>query len=456
MPTCVGRTNSYDRSSPEDSAPDSAQATLAVRERRNTRDASVSKRKRADTTTGGGSNQRQRTTEPRAEDDGEDGEDEERNDSDGGSDIYDPDQPLEERREVQRGFRNLLKDITENSEEYLQTNSTGLRDTIARADEYLKKVRRPGEAASDSRLLVSTTDLSYRRTLRLAQGSSAQGLDVDEFVSKCIIYMRQGGGIVDDDAAELSSTQRHRRQSRGQRATGGEEDEDEDGDMMNWPHLGRFAVQPHIRRPALPGFLLGPLSLEKKVRKITKRSAPFRPGNLEETRPEVLNVSDFETRENDLTALCGKILQRLQTVQQAKQEILQELITDDISEDEAERLMHEQGLRNTGGVDLMRFVTNPRSFGQTVENMFYVSFLIRDGRAQIEYDKHGIPALSIVWKDEEAEPRSRSNAAKHQAILSMDMATWQEIVQTLEIEEPMIEHRVETHQRGPGARGWYS
>jgi hypothetical protein len=205
--------------------------------------------------------------------------------------------------------------------------------------------------------------------------------------------MRQGGGIADDDATDLSSTQRHRRQSRGRRASGLDEEEDDDGDTMNWPHLGRFAVQPHIRRPALPGYLIGPLSLEKKVRKIAKRSAPFRPGNLEETRPEVLNVSDFANKENDLTALCGKILQRLQTVQEEKQKVIQELITEDVSDEEVERLMHEQGLRNTGGVDLMRFVTNPRSFGQTVENMFYVSFLIRDGRIQIEYDKHGIPAL---------------------------------------------------------------
>ncbi len=51
------------------------------------------------------------------------------------------------------------------------------------------------------------------------------------------------------------------------------------------------------------------------------------------------------------------------------------------------------GLRDTGGIDLLKFVINPKSFGQTVENMFYISFLIRDGAVQIEFDDSGLPSL---------------------------------------------------------------
>lgn len=344
------------------------------------RNASASKRKRAGTRTSESSNFRRRTVEPSADSE------------DDGDDVYDPDQPLEERRKVQQGFRDLLREVTENTEEYLQSDSRGLHDAILRADELSKKVRQTTEATIDSRLLVSTTDLSYRKTLRLTQGSLSQGLDVDEFVSKCITYMRQGRGITDDNAPELSSTQRQRR-----RTTRGDEDGDDDvgddGDMMNWPHLGRFASLPYIRRPALPGFLLGPLSVEKKARKVTKRSAPFRPNNLTETRPEVLNVEDLAKRENDLTAICGKILHQLQNIQADIQQTVMDLIDDDMDEDEKTRIMHNHGLRSTGGIDLMRFVVNPKSFGQTIENMFYVSFLIRDGRVEIDFDEFGLPAL---------------------------------------------------------------
>lgn len=367
---------------PEPSRATSTHRNLAVRERENSRNASSSKRKRADTTTGSSSNLRRRTVEPTEDSD------------DSGDNIYDPDQPLEERRKVQQGFRDLLRDVTENNEEYLQGDSRGLYDTIRKAEALSKKVRQTTEATIDSRLLVTTTDLSYRKTLRLTQGSLSQGIDVDEFVSKCITYMRHGGGISDDNAQELSSTQRQRR--RTSRVGEGDGDDDaigDEGDMMNWSHLGRFACLPYIRRPALPGLLLGPLSVEKKSRKITKRTAPFRPNALTETRPEVLNVEDLAKKENDLTAICGKILQELQNLQADTQERVAELIEDDMDDEEKTRIMHQHGLRSTGGIDLMRFVVNPKSFGQTVENMFYVSFLIRDGRVEIDFDEYDLPAL---------------------------------------------------------------
>ncbi|KAJ4194130.1 hypothetical protein NW767_003728 [Fusarium falciforme] len=434
---------SHSRSPTPSSRATPAHRSMTMRERENMRNASASKRKRADTRTGESSSFRKRTVEPSADSD------------DDGDDVYDPDQPLEERRKVQQGFRDLLREVTENTEEYLQSDSRGLRDAILRADELSKKVRQTTEATIDSRLLVSTTDLSYRKTLRLTQGSLSQGLDVDEFVSKCITYMRQGRGITDDNAPELSSTQRQRR-----RPTRGDEDGDDDvgddGDMMNWPHLGRFASLPYIRRPALPGFLLGPLSVEKKARKITKRSAPFRPNNLTETRPEVLNVEDLAKRENDLTAICGKILHQLQNIQADIQQTVMDLIDDDMDEDEKTRIMHNHGLRSTGGIDLMRFVVNPKSFGQTIENMFYVSFLIRDGRVEIDFDEFGLPALAPVDREAEEEEPTRHGAAKHQAILSMDMETWRDIIDTFGLQEPMIAHRKEATNTGPGARGWYS
>lgn len=278
---------------------------------------------------------------------------------------------------------------------------------------------------------------------------------MDEFVSKCITYMRQGRGIQDDNGPGLSSTQRQRRRP----TRGGEEEDDDigdDGDMMNWPHLGRFAALPYIRRPALPGFLLGPLSVEKKARKITKRSAPFRPNNLTETRPEVLNVEDLAKRENDLTAICGKILQQLNTLQADLQEAVADLLDDDMDDKERDTIMHKHGLRSTGGIDLMRFVVNPKSFGQTVENMFYVSFLIRDGRVEIDFDEFGLPALAPVDREAEEEGAARHSASKHQAILSMDMETWRDIIDTFDLKEPMITHRQEATNTGPGARGWYS
>jgi non-structural maintenance of chromosomes element 4 len=40
-------------------------------------------------------------------------------------------------------------------------------------------------------------------------------------------------------------------------------------------------------------------------------------------------------------------------------------------------------LENLGNINLFRFIVNPKDFGQSVENMFYLSFLIRDGRCAL-------------------------------------------------------------------------
>lgn len=400
MPTRVSATpEAEDMSSPvsiDGSPAAGASQTLAVRGGPGARSVSGSKRKRTDTSSGRAASHRRRTAEPERESDGsEDSEHAEDEDEDepaiGINDVYDPDQNVEARRAINRDLRTLAQTVSENPEEFMQKGGN-LTGVIKQQNLLIKRVKRPGEAVSDSRLLVNTADLAHKKAMRLTHGSLAQGLDVDEFVSKCITYMRQGRGLEEDDAPELSSTQRRRRSRRD----GNDDDEEDEGDMMNWAHLGRYAAQPYTRRPALPGFLLGPLSVEKKARKITKRSAPFRPQNLTETRPEVLSASDFagKKKEGDLTVMCAAILRELNTVVDKVADALEEALTDEMSDEVREQVMHKAGMRETGGIDLLRFVVNPTSFGQTIENMFYVSFLIRDGRVAVEYDQHDYPSLS--------------------------------------------------------------
>lgn len=308
-------------------------------------------------------------------------------------DVYDPNQPAEERRKTQRKLRDHLKSVNDNSEAYMEAGTPGLREAIERSNELLKQARQPSQATIDSRILVSTTEISYRKTLRFTQGSLSQGIDVDELVSKCAAFMREGNDLTEEETDDTYNTGQG--QTRSMTGNGIDEDEDtaDEGDMMNWAHLGAFACLPGIRRPALPGFMLGPLSVERKSRRIMKRSAPLRPNNLTQTQPEVLNVDELAKKENDLAAICGKVQQRLISIQAQTQEAVIAAINENMEEAEKTKIMHDHGLRSTGGIDLMRFVTNPDSFGQTVENLFYVSFLIREGKIAINIDELGLPAL---------------------------------------------------------------
>ncbi|KAG4218885.1 hypothetical protein PC116_g32635, partial [Phytophthora cactorum] len=144
---------------------------------------------------------------------------------------------------------------------------------------------------------------------------------------------------------------------------------------------------------------------------------------------------------------------RLKQVQETAQDAVEEAVNNGASDEEAQKLMDRYGLRDTGGIDLLRFVVNPRSFGQTVENMFYVSFLIRDGRIKIDFDENKLPTL-VDREDETAASKHR--AQKQQAVFSIDMETWRDIVDAFNITEPIIEHRKEQSHQGPGSRGWYN
>jgi non-structural maintenance of chromosomes element 4 len=330
---------------------------------------------------------RRRTREPSPSDDDQSDTEE-----------YDPAQSIQQRREIQQRMREMQRQMHENPDEFMQPDPKALLEYFNQSDRIIKNVKQTAEAAIDSRGLVMAADLSARRVQRLTSGNVGNGVDVDEFVSKCITYMLQGRGIDDDEAVELSSTQRRRRQPN--RGALGSDDEDgvgDDGDMMNWAHLGQFACIPAVRRPALPGFLLGPLSIEKKARKITKRSAPFKVSNLREVRPEELRAEDLQKSDkNDLPSICKKIHVQLEQAQREAQDAVEDAI-DNLDEnaapEEQRALMDRYALRANGGIDLVRFVINPHSFGQTVENMFYISFLIREGSVKLDFDDDGLPEI---------------------------------------------------------------
>jgi hypothetical protein len=70
---------------------------------------------------------------------------------------------------------------------------------------------------------------------------------------------------------------------------------------------------PHNLRPAVPGFLLGPLSVQKRARKPIQRRERLQKRNpADVVRPEELQKEDLEKVENsNLTTLCRNIRETL-------------------------------------------------------------------------------------------------------------------------------------------------
>ena len=294
--------------------------------------------------------------------------------------------------------------------------------------------------------MVSLSDLTAKRSGQLVLGDSATGIDVDEFVSKCITFMRQG----QNSNAAASLTQR-RRQTRGE-----DDSDNEQETFLDWERLGRIACFPNNLRPAVPSFLLGPLSVQKRVRAPTHRRArQARDTAGQESRPENLTHEDMSTNErNSVRHECAKIKTLLISHCQRAQTAVEQALDDDADASTVASALRSHRLTDTGGPSLFDFVINPSSFSQTVENLFYVSFLIKEGEVGIGTDSHGLPTLNP--NSESMRQAREKRQARHQAVFGLDYAIWRQLVLAFEIETPLIPTReAEEGTQRIGQRGWY-
>lgn len=226
-------------------------------------------------------------------------------------------------------------------------------------------------------------------------GDANTGIDVNAFINKCINFMKNGGPGGEQPQTQ-TQTQRRRTQRR-EDSSDADDDDDIIGGHLDWEVLGRHACFPYNSRPACPSFLLGPLSVEKKVRKQTRRTArQLKDANAKEARPEALTRADLsQSDENGLTAVCTRIRQHLQghinrVMKKASQTFSS---NEELNSQRGRAWLKKHRLTKLQGPLLFDYVVNPQSFGQTVENLFYISFLIKEGHVGISADEEGMPVI---------------------------------------------------------------
>ncbi|KAL9598365.1 MAG: hypothetical protein Q9219_004527 [cf. Caloplaca sp. 3 TL-2023] len=369
--------------------------------------------------------------------------------------FYDPNQSMEERRAVRKGIRDLSKELTESRAEFLTPASSGLVRTIERANEIFSTVRQTSDATLDSRLLVSTADLSAKRTTQLNLGDNTQGIDIDDFVGQCITFMRRGPNDAAERTQNASSAARRQRRNTDGDDSSAEAGFDE-GDEFNWSWLGSRACFPYNVRPPMPSFLLGPLAVQKKVRKQTQRRERLqRRDPRDATRPEEIKVRDLEKAESsNLSTLCKNIHTLLKEKTWEGQSALNDVNLAEGSEEEYSAVAKLHGLSENGQMSFFPFVINPKSFGQTVENLFYVSFLIRDGDVGVGQGDDNLPTL--VPLERKSRDEQAAGAKKHQAVFHLDFETWEDLIDAFEIKQSVIPHREDEEHPQVNQSGWYT
>ncbi|KAJ3107571.1 Nitrogen permease regulator 2 [Phlyctochytrium planicorne] len=201
---------------------------------------------------------------------------------------------------------------------------------------------------------------------------------------------------------------------------GGVPSEDRDNDeeqhvpRLDWNAL-KTAVAESLKRAPF-----GPLETEPKARKERKEIQRLKKDKSLLTKPTELKANDIEKQVNETATMYKFIAKKLQ---------------------------------QTGEINFFEFVINPDSFSQSVENLFYVAFLVKDGKASIIINEEdGQPYIRRTALDEEEEDgggqstsSTSSDLSKKQVIFELTHTIWKELIETYDIREPCIPTRDPVH-----------
>lgn len=225
------------------------------------------------------------------------------------------------------------------------------------------------------------------------------------------------------------------------------------GRQFNWALIGSECGICFNAAPASVRFLAG--SIDAEGTKVARKARAKKQANKQEDGPEVRpEVMDKEAAK-DANALSAaeKDMEQLKKLlkKRSKHELIKkkEENEENMDEDTQARL-EEHGTE----VDGVQFLMNPKSFTQTVENIFNFSFLVKKGQAAIgvrsKMESDGIRQKGLwvryIPTNEDEYPETT------QAVVSFTMADWRRICESHKLEEGDIPHRTGSrHNRAAAA-----
>ncbi|XP_077634664.1 EP300-interacting inhibitor of differentiation 3 [Crocuta crocuta] len=294
-------------------------------------------------------------------------------------------------RKIRRQYRQLIYSVQQNREDFVNTASVSdsLTEALEEANMLFDGVSRTREAALDAQFLVLASDLGKEKAKQL-------NCDMSFFnqVAFCdFLFIFVGLNWVEvDERDEFSAC-------------------DDNIALSFWETVQKEATS-WILRAETFHFIFGSFGC--------KPSAP---------KPRLEHQKKTHKMEEN-----GAMPQKLRKLDLSNNQ--------EATEKEVERIL---GLLQTyfqkypdTPVSYFEFVIDPNSFSRTVENIFYVSFIIRDGFARIRLDQDRLPILEPTNINQVGEGNDPSFPGRKQGVISLSLQDWKNIVATFEISEAMI------------------
>ncbi|NXT36061.1 NSE4A protein, partial [Pelecanoides urinatrix] len=263
----------------------------------------------------------------------------------------------------------------ENREDILSSKSNRLTEALEEANKLFSGVSRAREAALDAQFLVLASNLGKEKANELHSDMTAFASLA--FAEDLLTFM----GI---NRIEVE-----------------ENDSDSEGipggylPSYAWNKLGEETEKYFKRAPSFH-YMLGSFKSDPPVpRQRIERQKKTREGEQKRAMPAQLKKME-ESHQEATEKEVERILGLLQT--------------------------HFKNDPDTP-ISFFDLVIDPNSFARTVENIFHVSFIIRDGFARLKLDDDKLPIIEPS-KDNEGRQDDRSARARNQVVISLNHQEW--------------------------------
>lgn len=177
------------------------------------------------------------------------------------------------------------------------------------------------------------------------------------------------------------------------------------------------------------------LSLGQEVRIMFSRSPSlvYLNGSLARQRREEMSQSvraapRKRTKDSDLVETQSIVVQQTDNAgNKTEQRVIQIL----------RELVANFKENNKQPLNYFRFVLDPNSYAQSVENIFHVSFLIKEDKAAM-FCEDGVPYIKPVKQKKEGQGHGNDDIDKNQVIINMCMYEWKRLVDSLKLTSALL------------------
>lgn len=226
------------------------------------------------------------------------------------------------------------------------------------------------------------------------------------------------------------------------------------GGNFDWRGLGIQAGVCFNAVPSQINFLNGPLvdgNEEVTVKQRAKRTRLTQAeSDAEEERPD--DVKGHTTRSADQLSAVQKNIEDVEKTLSKKvyqtYKSNKRKIAESYGGAEAIPGRVNSKLKKNKGCCAVELLFNPKSFTETVENLYHYSFLVKDGKASLkvrdnvlldkdsELQLDGGPIVNAT-----SEEQRKRHPIPRQAIVSLTMESWKDLIETYNVKSSDVKHR---------------